>query len=197
MQSSGLNGRKRLTSDEKYVYVGLCIYCTDHKKVIQMWENLIPEANFRWICKCYCDESRPEPTIDETVAAALKPPRRPKKKGQRVEDLKDFPQEEVEHDVPREELSRAFGEGNWKSMPDEIFWQLRFEPARWIAEKHVVKVYVAQTGCIRMNFSAGIIPPRCSAEALQPLPWKRRSSMQSTSTATRWTVSPVTFRQTG
>lgn len=90
----------------------------------------------------YCDESRPEPTIDETVAAAMKSPRRPKKKGQRVEDLKDFPQEEVEHDAPREELSRAFGEGNWKSMPDEIFWQLRFEPARWIAEKHVVKVYV-------------------------------------------------------
>lgn len=89
----------------------------------------------------YCDESRPEATIDETVAAAMKPPRRPKKKEQRVEDLKDFPQEEVEHVAPREELSRAFGEGNWKSMPDEIFWQLRFEPARWIAEKHVVKVY--------------------------------------------------------
>ena len=73
-----------------------------------------------------CDESRPEPTIDETVAAAVKQPRSPKKKGQRVEDLKDFPQEEVEHAVPREELSRAFGEGSWKSLPDEIFWQLRF-----------------------------------------------------------------------
>ena len=58
------------------------------------------------------DENRPEPTI--AVTAATKPPRKPKKKGQREEDLKDFPQEEVEHDVPPEELSRAFGEGNWK-----------------------------------------------------------------------------------
>ena len=105
-----------------------------------------------------CDESRPEPTIDETVAAAVKQPRSPKKKGQRVEQLKDFPQEEVEHDVPREELSRAFGEGNWKSMPDEIFWQLRFEPARWIAEKHVVKVYVGTDGLHQDEFLRGDHP---------------------------------------
>ena len=105
-----------------------------------------------------CDESRPEPTIDETVAAAVKQPRSPKKKGQRVEQLKDFPQEEVEHDVPREELSRAFGEGNWKSMPDEIFWQPRFEPARWIAEKHVVKVYVGTDGLHQDEFLRGDHP---------------------------------------
>lgn len=105
-----------------------------------------------------CDESSPEPTIDETVAAAMRPPRKPKKKGQRVEDLKDFPQEEVEHDVPREELTRAFGEGNWKSMPDEVFWQLRFEPARWIAEKPVVKVYVGTDGLHQDEFLRGDHP---------------------------------------
>lgn len=38
-----------------------------------------------------CDENVPEPTIEETVASAMKPPRKHKKKGQREEDLKDFP----------------------------------------------------------------------------------------------------------
>ena len=33
-------------------------------------------------------------------------------------------------DKLEQELNEAFGAGNWKSMPDEIFWQLRFEPAR-------------------------------------------------------------------
>ena len=43
-----------------------------------------------------------------------------RKKGQREEDLRDFPQEEISHDVAAEELDDAFGRGNWKSMPDEI-----------------------------------------------------------------------------
>ena len=45
----------------------------------------------------------------------------PKRKGQREEDLKDFPQEVIPHDIPEQELNEAFGEGNWKSMPDEVF----------------------------------------------------------------------------
>ena len=105
-----------------------------------------------------CDENVPEPTIEETVASAMKPPRKHKKKGQREEDLKDFPQEEFFHDVPAEELDDAFGRGNWKSMPDETFWQLRFEPARWIAEKHVVKVYVGTDGLHQDEFLRGDHP---------------------------------------
>ena len=66
--------------------------------------------------------------------------RRAKKKGQKEEDLKDFPQEESSHDVPEEELIKTFGESNYKSMPDEVYWQLRFEPASWIAE-------VVKNGC--------------------------------------------------
>ena len=31
-------------------------------------------------------------------------------------------------------------------MTDESFWQLRFEPARWVVEKHVIKVYVGTDG---------------------------------------------------
>lgn len=74
------------------------------------------------------DENAEEPTIGEMIRSEMKPPRRAKKKGQREEDLKDFPQEEVAHDVSQEKLVETFGEGNWRSMPDEIFWQLRFEP---------------------------------------------------------------------
>lgn len=104
------------------------------------------------------DENVPEPTIEETVASAMKPLRKQKKKGQREEDLKDFPQEEIFHDVPAEELDDAFGRGNWKSMPDETFWQLRFEPARWIAEKHIVKVYVGTDGRHQDEFLRGDHP---------------------------------------
>ena len=89
-----------------------------------------------------CVEDAPEPTIEETICLELKPVRRSKKKGQKEEDLKAFPQEEIPHDVPEEELIKTFGESNYKSMPDEVYWQLRFEPAKWIAEKHIVKVYV-------------------------------------------------------
>ncbi|MEE8676800.1 MAG: transposase [Oscillospiraceae bacterium] len=44
------------------------------------------------------------------------------------------------------------------SMPDEIFWQLRFEPAKWIAEKHIVKVYVGTDGLRQDEFLRGDHP---------------------------------------
>ena len=106
-------------------------------------------------------------------------PRKPKKKGRREEELKDFPQEEIPHDVSEEKLNETFGEGNWKSMPDEVFWQLRFEPARWIAEKHVVKVLSGRTDCIRMNFFVETSLSPCLGEVLQPLLWKLRLSTPS------------------
>ena len=107
---------------------------------------------------------------EEVIDSSRKMPRKPKKKGQREEDLKDFPQEVIPHDIPEQELNEAFGEGNWKSMPDEIFWQLRFEPAKWTAEKHIIKkCMLEQMVRIRMNFFVAIIRKRCSGEALQRL----------------------------
>ena len=85
----------------------------------------------------------------------MKPAYRPKKKGQREEDLRGFPQEEILHDVPAEKLNDLFGEGNYKNMPDEICWQLRFELARWIAEKHIIKVYVGTDGVHQDEFLRG------------------------------------------
>jgi len=105
-----------------------------------------------------CNESASEPTIEETIIEAGKKPRKRKQKGQREEDLKDFPQEEIPHDVTEEKLLDTFGKGNWRSMPDEIFWQLRFEPAKWIAEKHVIKVYVGTNGMHQDEFIRGDHP---------------------------------------
>lgn len=106
---------------------------------------------------CY-NENAEEPTMEEVVDEALKTPRRPKKKGQREDDLKDFPQEIIPHDVSEKQLVSTFGEGNYKSMPDEICWQLRFEPGRWIAEKHVIKVYVGTDGLHQDEFLRGDHP---------------------------------------
>lgn len=106
---------------------------------------------------CY-DESAPEPDIEDVVAEKLHKPRKSKRKGKREEDLKDFPQEEIIHDVSANKLDTVFGEGNWKSMPDEICWQLRFEPAKWIAEKHIIKVYVGTDGMRQDEFLRGNHP---------------------------------------
>ncbi len=106
---------------------------------------------------CFDDQVQ-EPSIDDVVDNALRPARRPKKKGQREEDLRGFPQEEIPHDVPAQRLDDLFGEGNYKSMPDEICWQLRFEPARWIAEKHIIKVYVGIDGVHQDEFLRGDHP---------------------------------------
>ncbi len=121
-------------------------------------DDIAGQLSFFNEAEACCDGQKPEPSIDEVTGDSLKKPRKPRKKGQRMEDLKDFPQEEVPHDVPEEKLIAAFGEGNYKSMPDEICWQLRFEPARWIAEKHVIKVYVGTDGLHQDEFLRGDHP---------------------------------------
>ena len=55
-------------------------------------------------------------------------------------------------------MIKTFGESNYKSMPDEVYWQLRFEPAKWIAEKHIVKVYVGTDGLHQDEFLRGDHP---------------------------------------
>ena len=125
------------------------------------------------------DGTAKEPTVEEVIDSSRKVPRKPKKKGQREEDLKDFPQEVILHDIPEQELNEAFGEGNWKSMPDEIFWQLRFEPAKWTAEKHIIKVYVGTDGAHQDEFLRGDHPETMFREALLLLLLKPQSSTPS------------------
>ncbi len=121
-------------------------------------EDISGQLSFFNEAEANCDETIPEPTVKEVIASAGKAPRKPKKKGQREEDLRDFPQEEIPHDIPEQELNEAFGEGNWKRMPDEVFWQLRFEPAKWTAEKHIIKVYVGTNGAHQDEFLRGDHP---------------------------------------
>ena len=121
-------------------------------------DDIAGQLSFFNEAEANCDEKVPEPTVEDVIDSARKVPKKPKKKGQREEDLKDFPQEEISHDIPEQELNEAFGEGNWKNMPDEIFWQLRFEPAKWIAEKHIIKVYVGTDGVHQDEFLRGDHP---------------------------------------
>ena len=51
----------------------------------------------------------PEPAREEVIESAKKGSRKSKKKGQREEDLKDFPQKKISHDIPEQELNEAFG----------------------------------------------------------------------------------------
>lgn len=121
-------------------------------------EDISGQLSFFNEAEANCDETIPEPTVKEVIASAGKAPRKPKKKDQREEDLRDFPREEIPHDIPEQELNEAFGEGNWKRMPDEVFWHLRFEPAKWTAEKHIIKVYVGTDGVHQDEFLRGDHP---------------------------------------
>lgn len=125
---------------------------------IEKLDDIAGQISFFNEAEANCDEKVPEPTVEEVIDSARKVLKKPKKKGQREEDLKDFPQEEIPHDIPQQELNEAFGEGNWKNMPDEIFWQLRFEPAKWVAEKHIIKVYVGTDGIHQDEFLRGDHP---------------------------------------
>jgi len=121
-------------------------------------DDIAGQLSFFNEAEANCDETAKEPTVEEVIDSSRKVPRKPKKKGQREEDLKDFPQEVIPHDIPEQNLNEVYGEGNWKSMPDEIFWQLRFEPAKWIAEKHIVKVCVGTDGAHQDEFLRGDYP---------------------------------------
>lgn len=118
-------------------------------------EEITGQLSFFNEAEAFCDGQADEPSMGNVVETVIKPARKPKKKGQREENLKDFPQEVIPHDVSKEELDALFGEGNYKSMPDEVCWQLRFEPAKWIAEKHVIKVYVGTDGFHQDEFLRG------------------------------------------
>lgn len=99
------------------------------------------------------EEASGEPEFEEIVRR-----KKPKKKGQREEDLKDLPVEEHRHDISEEELNVAFGEGNWRRLPDEEYQRLRYEPASWTVERHIVEVYVGTDGEHQDEFLRGNRP---------------------------------------
>ena len=113
------------------------------------------------------DETAPEPVMEEVIESAKKRSRKSKKKGQREEDLKDFPQEEISHDIPEQELNEAFGSGNWKSGSNRPDGLRRNMSSKCMSER---------MGRIRMNSSVEIIRQLYLKAALRPLLLKPRSS---------------------
>ena len=61
--------------------------------------------------EAYADDDAPEPDPDDVLPEKEK---RKKHKGKRDEDLKDFPVEMFDHDVPEDELNKTFGTGGDK-----------------------------------------------------------------------------------
>lgn len=97
-----------------------------------------------------------EPDVEEVL------PRKEKKKkakGQREENLKDFPEDIIPtHTVSKEVLDAFYGEGNWRKMPSETYKRLRHEPESWTVEVHTVDVFVGTDGEHQDEFMRGDRP---------------------------------------
>ena len=103
-----------------------------------------------------CDEKAAEPEMEDVLPSK---PKKKKAKGQREEDLKDFPQDiKAPYTVSVEELDSFYGAGNWKKMPDETYKRLRHEPESWTVEIHTVEVYVGTDGDHQDEFLRGKRP---------------------------------------
>lgn len=102
------------------------------------------------------NENAAEPEIDDVLPIKTK---KKKIKGQREDDLKDFPQDmKPPYTVSQEELDAFYGIGNWKKMPDETYKRLRHEPESWTVEIHTVEVYVGTDGDHQDEFLRGKRP---------------------------------------
>ena len=91
----------------------------------------------------YLSEGAEEVDLEDVL------PRKPcskKQKGKRDADLKDFPEEPYDHNVPEDKLDGVFGKGCWREMPAEEYKRLRYESASWTVEMHKVHVYVGTGG---------------------------------------------------
>lgn len=97
-----------------------------------------------------------EPDVEDVLPRKAK---KKKAKGQREEDLKDFPEDIIPtHTVSREELNAFYGEGNWRQMPSETYKRLRHEPESWTVEVHTVDVFVGTDGEHQDEFMRGDRP---------------------------------------
>ena len=97
-----------------------------------------------------------EPDVEDVLPRKAK---KKKAKGQREEDLKDFPEDIIPpHTVSREALDAFYGEGNWRQMPSETYKRLRHETESWTVEVHTVDVFVGTDGEHQDEFMRGDRP---------------------------------------
>ena len=80
-------------------------------------DDIAGQLSFFYEAEANCDEAAQEPAVEEVIASIRKMLRKSKKKGQWEEDLKDFSQEKIPHDIPEKELNEAVKEtGNIYQM---------------------------------------------------------------------------------
>lgn len=97
-----------------------------------------------------------EPDVEDVLPRKVK---KKKAKGQREEDLKDFPEDIIPtHTVSREALDAFYGQGNWRQLPSETYKRLRHEPESWTVEVHTVDVFVGTDGEHQDEFMRGDRP---------------------------------------
>ena len=77
------------------------------KKQTEKLDEITGQLSFFNEAEACLNEAVAELPIKEVVVCAVKPAWKWKKKGQREEDLKDFPQEEICHDIPEEDLGNS------------------------------------------------------------------------------------------
>ena len=66
--------------------------------------------------------------------------------GKRGEELKELPVSTVSHPVCEAQLQRAFPDGKYKQLPDEVYKRLAFHPASFEVIEHHVEVFVSTDG---------------------------------------------------
>lgn len=133
---------------------------------------------FNEIEACY-DETAKEPTIEEVTDDALKKPRKPKQKGQREEDLKDFPQEVIPHDVSENQLISTFGEATIKVCRMKSAGSYVLNRANGLPKNMSSRCMLERTDFIRMNFFEETTREYFSVAVLPLHHWKQQSSTQS------------------
>ena len=74
---------------------------------------------------------------------------RPRTKGKRDLNLKDIEVEIISHECTREELEAQFPAG-WHALPDEVYQELQYIPARFKVLEHHIRIYAGdhETGGI-------------------------------------------------
>lgn len=81
------------------------------------------------------EQGIPVEPVMETVLV-----RRPRPKGKRDINLKDIEVEVISHECTDKELAKQFPAG-WHSLPDEVYKELQYIPARFKVLEHHIKVY--------------------------------------------------------
>ena len=96
--------------------------------------NIINEAE-----KLLEDGEPEEPAIETVVKAHV----RKKTKGKREEDLSRVEHQVEKHYLSEEQLNEIFPNG-YNQLPDEVYTNLEFVPAKFIAKEHHVGVYTSK-----------------------------------------------------